>query len=280
MNIKEISVISLIILVLFIVTWRLKGVRMGEKNLTKKLKLEKSEGGTTLVTLYDNYQHVSQLRTGWGFSCLIGTENKTLLFDTGGDSQTLLGNMEKLGIAPGEVDLVFLSHIHEDHVGGLEGFLKENPNVTVYIPASFPNSLRDKIKEAGADFVGVGSPQEITDVMSSTGELRGPPKEQSLMISTDKGLVVITGCAHPGIVRIVEKAKNLTGKDIHLVIGGFHLSGASESRLMNIVSSFRKLGVQKVAPSHCSGDRTRQLFQEEYGDAYIGNGVGRVIKIK
>lgn len=115
--------------------------------------------------------------------------------------------------------------------------------------------------------------------MISTGPLTGPPEEQSLIINTEKGLVIITGCAHPGIVRIIEKAKELTGKEVYLVMGGFHLSGASERTIAKITKSFKENGVEKVAPSHCSGDKAREIFRKEYGEDFIENGVGKTIKL-
>ena len=240
--------------------------------------IDMKEANATLITVYDNYQHETGMQTGWGFGCVVKAD-KTILFDTGGDSPALLDNMGKAGIDPKDIDLVVLSHIHGDHTGGLAGFLERNPNVTVYIPASFPDSFRDSISQAGARHVDVSGPVKITESVGTTGELGTWIKEQSLLISSPKGLIVVTGCAHPGIVHIVEEAKRVTGKDVYLVIGGFHLGGASNETLRDIIASFRRLGVQKAAPCHCSGDRARQLFREEYGEDYIANGVGKVIEV-
>lgn len=91
--------------------------------------------------------------------------------------------------------------------------------------------------------------------------------------------MIIIGCAHPGIVDILKKVKKLYHEEIFLVLGGFHLSGTSDFELKGIIKDFRELGVRKVAPSHCSGDRTRELFKEEYKDDFIENGVGKVIHI-
>ncbi len=233
----------------------------------------------TLVTIYDNYQSNPDLQTGWGFGCVVRLKDKTILFDTGADSETLLSNMEKLKIKPEEIDIVVLSHIHWDHVGGLAGFLEKNSNVTVYAPVSFPKSFKEEINQTGASVVEVGKEIEIEKGIFSTGELGTWIKEQSLVINSEKGLVIITGCSHPGIVKIVKRAKEITGKEVYLVIGGFHLSGARDSELKRIINDFRGLEVKKVAPCHCSGDRTRQLFSEEYKTNYIENGVGKIIQI-
>jgi 7,8-dihydropterin-6-yl-methyl-4-(beta-D-ribofuranosyl)aminobenzene 5'-phosphate synthase len=100
------------------------------------------------------------------------------------------------------------------------------------------------------------------------------------MIETARGLVVITGCAHPGVVNIVRRAKELTGGEVHLVLGGFHLGGASETRIASIVGAFQQLGVQKVAPCHCSGDVARRLFGETYGEDFIPAGVGSRLEVR
>ena len=229
----------------------------------------------TLISVYDNYQVDPDLKTAWGFGCIINTSTEQILFDTGGDSEILLFNMEKMNIDPRSIDKVIISHIHGDHVGGLEGFLEKNSNVTVFIPGSFPNSFRDMITSQGAEFVDISSPRKISNFVYTTGELYGPPKEQSLIINSKKGLIVITGCAHPGVVNIVKKVKELMKKDnVYLVTGGFHHPPIA------VVKKFRELGVKKVAPSHCTGDPVREAFAEEYKEDFIEYGVGKTIVIK
>jgi len=187
--------------------------------------------------------------------------------------------MEKLGMNSKEINVVVLSHIHGDHTGGLTGILKVNSDVTIYIPESFPSDFKNEIKLYGATFIDVSDPTKIFDGVYTTGEMGTWIKEQSLIIKTEKGLVVITGCAHPGIVGIVKKAKEITKEEVYFVTGGFHLSGTSDADLRQIINSFRELGVKKVAPCHCSGDRCRELFKEEYKDDFIEVGVGKEIKI-
>lgn len=234
----------------------------------------------TLTTIYDNYQVNSALSTSWGFGCVVQTGQDTILFDTGGDGAILLQNMRQLQLHPMQISKVVLSHIHGDHVGGLPGFLTENPDVTVYIPVSFPHSLRETIRSAGASYEEIRDPEKIAAGMYSTGELGTSIREQSLIINTPEGIVVMTGCAHPGIVQIVNRAKNLfPEQNIRLVMGGFHLGGASRRQLQEIIASFQELGVQKVAPSHCSGDLCRQLMSQAFAEGFIENGVGGVITI-
>jgi len=237
-------------------------------------------GGVTITITYDNNEYDERLETAWGFSCLVEGMEETILFDTGGDGALLLRNMRTLGIDPGIVDTVVISHIHGDHVGGLSSFLEESPAVTVYLPQSFPEDIKDATSEAGAEIIEVGEPVEICEHVHSTGELGDWIKEQSLVIETPQGLVVITGCAHPGVVNIVRQAKELVEGEVHLVLGGFHLGGSSEVKIAGIVEDFQQLGVQKVAPCHCSGDVARRLFKEAYGEDFTLAGVGSRLKIR
>ncbi len=239
------------------------------------------EGNVSIIIVYDNYQVNPNLTTRWGFGSIISTPTKNILFDTGGNSSILLSNMEKMKIDPKDINILVISHIHGDHVGGLNGFLERNGDVKVYIPSSFPNSIRKKIKSYEAEYQDVRGSMPISDNVYTTGEMGTWIKEQSLILNTEKGLVVITGCAHPGVVNIAKNAKQiLPDKNIYLVMGGFHLSGASDSELRSIIKGFRDIGVQKVAPSHCSGDRCRELFKEEYKQDYIESGVGKIIPLK
>jgi 7,8-dihydropterin-6-yl-methyl-4-(beta-D-ribofuranosyl)aminobenzene 5'-phosphate synthase len=227
-----------------------------------------------LISVFDNYRINPDLETSWGFGSVIKTPEETILFDTGGDADILLSNMQKMNIDPGTIDKVVISHVHWDHVGGLAGFLERNNHVTVFIPESFPNSIKNMITNKGAELIEVLEPKKISDFIYSTGELAGPPDEQSLIVNSKKGLIVMTGCAHPGIVKIVEKAKELVNNNLYLVIGGFHHPSVS------VVQKFRELGVEKVAPSHCTGDQVRNAFAQEYKEDFIEYGVGRRIEIK
>jgi len=121
--------------------------------------------------------------------------------------------------------------------------------------------------------------EKIYNGVYSTGELGSWIKEQALVINTERGLVMITGCAHPGIVNMVKKVKELFKKDIALVIGGFHLINTNKNEIERIVLEFKKLGVKYVAPCHCSGDIARGLFKRAYGNNFINVGTGSTISI-
>jgi len=232
-----------------------------------------------ITVVYDNNEYDPRLEPAWGFSCLVKGPEKTILFDTGGNGKILLSNMNRLKIDPQEVEVVVLSHIHGDHVGGLGSFLDQNSSVTVYLPHSFPSSFKDKVKRYGAKTVSVDKPRKICQSVYSTGELGTGIREQSLLINTERGLVIITGCAHPGIVNIVRRAKEILKTNVYLVMGGFHLGGISETQIDGIVEGFKREEVEKVGPCHCSGNLARKLFKKAYGKDFIRIGVGKITKI-
>ncbi|MGQ9552406.1 MAG: MBL fold metallo-hydrolase [Candidatus Bathycorpusculaceae bacterium] len=227
-----------------------------------------------LTVVYDNNPYDERLQTAWGFACHVDVDGMSILFDTGGDNFILLDNMAKLNIDVREIEIIVLSHIHGDHVGGLFGVLELNNQVKVYLPASFPDDFKRRVEGYGCEVIEVKDALKICNGVATTGELGATIKEQSLILTTVKGLIIVAGCAHPGVVNIVEKAKELTGMEVYLVLGGFHLSGESENRISSIIELFRELGVVKAAPCHCSGDRARALFKEEFGEDYMEVGVG------
>jgi len=233
----------------------------------------------TIRVVYDNNPYKEGLETAWGFACLVSGAEKTILFDTGGDGSLLLDNMEKLAIEPNGIDTVVLSHIHGDHTGGLSSFLEKNPNVTVYLPKSFPKRFKDNVRDKGAEIIEAEQSLEICENVYSTGQLGMLIKEQSLIIRTDRGLIVITGCAHPGIVKIVDTAKDLLKDNVLLVMGGFHLEWATAGKIEKIISAFRRSDVQYVGPCHCTGEKARTLFKKHFGKNYINIGAGKTITL-
>lgn len=241
------------------------------------LKLGECSGALTI--LYDNNPCDLRLRTAWGFSGLVTLNTTTVLFDTGGDGRLLIENMAKLGVNASDIQIIVLSHIHGDHTGGLDAVLEANNNVTVYLPASFPSSFKRNVEGRGGRVVEVQQAVKVCDCAATTGVLGVGIEEQSLMVKTQEGLVVLTGCAHPEVVNIVREAKKLTGDEVYLVLGGFHLASKSEKEIIQIISEMEGLGVRKVAPCHCSGDTARRLFKGSFGANYVEAGVGKILQI-
>jgi len=240
-----------------------------------------------ITTVYDNETLDPNLASAWGFACLVGDD---LLFDTGGDAGRLLSNMERLGIDPAGIGTVVLSHAHGDHTGGLGGLLSTGARPTVYVPRSFPRRFKADVHSL-TTLVEVDRPVEIRPGIHTTGEVGRGIVEQALAVETTDGadkihpadkrhpLVVVTGCAHPGVVEMVRRAKESVGAEVDLVMGGFHLGGAGRRQVERIIADFRALGVRKVAPCHCTGDRAMRMFAEEYGSDFVKVGVGRVITV-
>jgi 7,8-dihydropterin-6-yl-methyl-4-(beta-D-ribofuranosyl)aminobenzene 5'-phosphate synthase len=232
-----------------------------------------------VTTVSDNYSVDARLTKQWGFAAVISTPSSTVLFDTGPDTATLLSNMKTLGIDPRRIDKVVISHIHTDHIGGLPEFLRTNANVQVFFPGSLPEYMRRTIDAAGARHQEVGEPTSIAPGIHTTGLLGTSLQEQALVVETGEGLVVIAGCAHPGIVSVVRKARAMSPKaDVAMVMGGFHLLTASLDEVDEIVRQLRELGVQRVAPSHCTGDPARSSFKAVYGTNYADGGAGLILK--
>ena len=233
----------------------------------------------TITILYDNTVCKEGTKSHWGFSCLIEGTEKTILFDTGWEGQILIENIDSLRVDLDSLELIVISHNHPDHTGGLDSVLGRKSDVPVYFGASYPASFGQNISNKGATPVRVDEPIKICENVFSSGELHGAVNEQSLILDTEKGLVVIVGCSHPGIINILKKVKELHNKNIYMVLGGFHLLNTADSGVNQIIEEFKELGVEKCGATHCTGERQIALFKEAYGDNFVPMGVGRVIRL-
>ena len=198
------------------------------------------------------------------------------MFDTGAKPDTLLHNFECLEKDITQTELIIISHNHSDHIGGLTGVLDQKHDLTVYLPTTVSDNFSETVRGTGADVIREYDSLQICPHVYLTGEFNAEIIEQALILDTEKGLVVITGCAHPGIVRMLNRAKSIVGKEIYMVIGGFHLLNNSDADIRDIITEFQNLGVQKCAPTHCSGNRAKELFRETYKENYINAGTGKV----
>ena len=237
----------------------------------------RSDGSVVLTVVLDNHAADPRLETAWGFSCLVETAEGVVLFDTGGDGRMLLSNLAALDIDPAGIDAVVLSHIHDDHVGGLDALLGANDHLVVYLPHSFPPGFAARVADR-ARVVEVAGPLEVFPGVRSTGQMGTATVEQALMVDTPQGLVVLTGCAHPGVAQMVNLAREFG--PVHLVMGGFHLGEASPAEVERVIGQFQELGVEKVAPCHCTGEGAIAAFAEAYGSAHLQAGAGTVVSIE
>ena len=232
-----------------------------------------------IFVIVDNYSKAKGFLNDWGFSCLVKSDNESILFDTGNDGRILLTNMKPFGLDPRNFNKIFLSHDHHDHTGGIAAILNLTTRVEVYLLPSFSSEIKESIKSYGNEVIEVKEFSHLASGFYSTGELGSYPKEQSLIVDTVNGLVVVVGCSHPGIVNIVKTVKNKFEKKIHLVLGGFHLLDASEEELRIIAEKLREMDVKKIAPCHCSGELTKEIFSEVYGNDFLDVGAGSIVKI-
>jgi len=270
--------ITCIILLVFMSAPGLYGKTLDARGTTAADSFHLGNSRTPVVKIvYDNNPSRKGMETAWGFSCLVEGMEKTVLFDTGGDGKVLLSNMGRLGIVPREIDAVVVSHLHGDHTGGFHALLAENRQLFAYLPGSFPKSFFRDVKRSGATVIAVNGPLKICDGVYSTGELGGSLREQSLVVATGRGLVVITGCAHPGIERIVRTVKERFGGEIFLVLGGFLLTARGRGETAAVIAAMKALGVRYVAPCHSTGDVALSLFRKAFGAGFIDTGVGTVM---
>lgn len=240
---------------------------------------EATEDSIKITILYDNYIFAQGTQADWGFSCLIENTEKTILFDTGTDPDILIKNVNVLNKDLSKIDIIVISHNHRDHTGGLFEVLKMSENINVYLPYSTPSTYINKVEKTGVALFSEKDSIQLCVNCYLTGELGDNIKEQSLILDTKNGLVVITGCSHPGIVNIVRKSKELLGKEVYMVFGGFHLMSHSSDMINDIITELKYLGVKKVGPTHCSGDEAIHLFKQAFGKDFIQMGTGQVIKI-
>jgi TolB protein len=237
-----------------------------------------------ITILYDNYVYDERLTSEWGFAALVEADDHVLLFDTGG-SAALLDNMRLLAIDPASIEAIVLSHQHLDHIGGLLPLLGEGIRPTVYLLTSFP---ADFIAGASAltDVVMVTTSIEILPGIYTTGGVSGDVREQALAIRMGAGSVIITGCAHPGVERMVARARSVlrpgsieSYAPVALVVGGFHLGRTSRAEVEQVIAELSAMNVQRVIATHCTGDAAIVQFSEAFGDGYLPGGVGRVITL-
>ena len=229
-----------------------------------------------MTILFDNYNNnCAACQSLWGFSAYF--EEYKLLFDTGSNGRVLLKNMQELGVDVKEIEYMFITHSHWDHIGGIDSILELNPDIILFVPSSLSKFLIKDLKSLAKEVVVCGKkPQHLFKNLYTTGLLGDDMPEQSLIIDEDE-TKVITGCGHFGIEKITKVAKETIGKNIDFAIGGFHLLRSSEDEVNDSIEHLKELGVTKVLPTHCTGDRAIELYKNSFAESYVSGGIGTKI---
>ena len=228
--------------------------------------------------VYDNTS--AGLAEDWGFAALVTFQGRNVLFDSGTKPDLFLRNFDALKLDAKAIRHAVISHEHGDHRNGIYKLYPRNPAMRVHFLDNFPAPAFDEATAVALQPARVRAPAEIVPGVFTTGIIEGNPPEQSLLIETSKGLVILTGCSHPGILKIVETAKRQRGaKSIRMLIGGFHMFRMPAGEIDAIVTGLRNLGVESIVPAHCTGDPAKQRFREVFGQNCSEAGAGKLIRL-
>jgi len=233
-----------------------------------------------ITGIVDNFKVHPLLKRDWGLSILIESENKKILFDTGADYRIFEHNIKHLGLEKKLkiIDVLFLSHYHDDHTGGLDFVLENFQIKKTYIPSNFPGNLIKKLEEK-TEVIICNKPTEIEKNIYSTGTFDESIPEHSMVLKTKKGLVVIAGCAHPKIENILNFSKKYFNEKLHAVIGGFHFYKLYEEKLFVRLDRIKKTGVEFLLPSHCTGIEAINVMNIEFKGRIMKFGAGTILEI-
>jgi len=228
--------------------------------------------------IYDNTSAREDMRADWGFAALVTFRGHRVLFDSGAYPELFLENLKKMEVDPTSIEHAVISHHHMDHRSGVYALYEQNPSMKVHFLDNFPVQAFEAADAVGMKPHRVTGPFQVVPGIYSTGIIDGNPPEQALIIETAKGIVLLTGCSHPGIVKVVERVQKQRGKDsIHLLLGGLHMFMQNADQIKATIARLKEINVTTIIPAHCSGDLAKELFREAFGTGFGTAGVGRRI---
>ncbi len=233
----------------------------------------------SITVVVDNESNPSRkdLISGWGLSLYVQYNDDHLLFDLGHDEYVFLNNLSLLGLDLGSVRHVVISHEHGDHTGGLGAIVELGKRVTLYLPS--PSFLESRLSE----LVNVRVVKDVENILDDVYVVsfhNGVIPEQVLVFNKSFGLVVLVGCSHPGVFKIISTCVGLFKKDVHVLIGGLHLFRLNRRDLRLVVDRIcRSSTVRFVCPLHCSGEEIKHELERACPEKLIYGRVGSVVKI-
>lgn len=225
--------------------------------------------------IYDNTSAQAGVQEDWGYAALVDFRGHRILFDSGTKPDLFLANLRKLQIDPESIAQAVISHEHRDHRSGIYKLYPLHPRLTAFFLDRFPAEAFAEAQQVGMKPRRVTGPEQLAPGLWTTGAIEGDPPEQALVMETSKGVVLMTGCSHPGIVKIVETVKQQRGvESIRMLIGGFHLFRTGADQIEEIGKRLQALRVERIVPAHCTGDPAKERFaamwKEKYGTAGAG----------
>lgn len=232
-----------------------------------------------LQVLFDKRVADDRYQGGWGLSYLL---DGTFLFDTGEKFEYLEHNAQVMGVDLDKIKEIFITHDHWDHTGGMQQLLARNRGCTVYGCPGFSEEFRQKVTGSGGRLTELGSMTKLRGGLYSTGEIVADYKgmrlpEQGLVIEREEGLVLLSGCAHPGIVTMVDEVNREFTKHVVRVIGGLHLLEQENRYVGLVIDQLKERGVTQVGAAHCTGFDPQVLFRQAFGDDFIDVRIGSEI---
>jgi len=238
------------------------------------------ERPVTIRVIYDNTVKTPGLASDWGLSLLIEGLEKRVLFDTGAKADIFASNVKQMKVDLSTVDLLVLSHEHGDHTAGIPAFVAMRRGIPVLMPHSFTDAFKTQMDGAGLKPVMVDGPAVITPHLYTSGQFAHEIPEQALVLDTRDGLVVITGCSHPGIVDMLRTIKAAFKKNISTVVGGLHLMNKTDAEMTAIIGDMKAMGVAGCGATHCTGDRQIAMIREAFGANWLEMGAGNTVIIR
>lgn len=217
----------------------------------------------------------------WGLSYLI---DGSILSDTFSNYSVLSRKLRKAGVDPSAIQSVVISHDHWDHVGGLFAFLEKRPGIDVYLPPTAKEEVKRRVASAGGRVIDAPGVKTLKENVWVSDELIGSSKgnrvaEHSIILKSPKGLIVLAGCSHPGIVAIVKKAKEKFDMPVYGMIGGLHLRYSRPEEIYACANALKNEGVEMVAPTHCTGWRAERIFKKVFGKGFVPSREGQTIPL-